>query len=249
MTTKSTRLYQCPSLRDRTGLGTSEWILLYETTMEGCLQKLLCIIQKKMGQNENGGEKSSCEDQENTAIMPKFWDVTLAGDDSRNIQTHKVILVAINNVKEGFKKRTSIHTLSSTWEGRGTKQDDQTGAGGREFPCDICGKTYDTITRRWQICKKLPRTSTAAAWGAGQYGQGENPLWGVWKDLRYQGQSEETGDPGKEHSWARRSRVASCISSTPSWRQSHGRMSISWYMLCLLLYSARSSFLHPAGSS
>ena len=74
------------------------------------------------------GEKSSCEDQENTAIMPKFWDVTLAGDDSRNIQTHKVILVTINHVKEAFKESTSIHTLSSTREGEGgTKQDDQTG--------------------------------------------------------------------------------------------------------------------------
>ena len=28
--------------------------------------------------------------------------------------------------------------------------------------------------------------------------------------------------------------MARCISSTPSWRQPHGRMSISWFMLCLL---------------
>ena len=56
------------------------------------------LFRRKCTKTEMG-EKSSCEDQENTAIMPKFWDVTLAGGDSRNIQTHKVILVTINHVK------------------------------------------------------------------------------------------------------------------------------------------------------
>ena len=118
--------------------------------------------------SEENGPKQKCEDQENTAIMPKFWNVTLAGDDSRNIQTHKVILVTINHVKEGFKENTSIHTLSSTREGVGTKQDDdmevetkKVGKNGpaiakniyschlkeqeeESFPCDVCGKTYNT---------------------------------------------------------------------------------------------------------
>ena len=31
------------------------------------------------------------------------------------------------------------------------------------FLCDVCCKTYDTTTRRWRLCKKSPRTSTAAA--------------------------------------------------------------------------------------
>ena len=60
------------------------------------------------------------------AINHETREVTLAGDDSQNIQTHKVILVTINHVKEAFKESTSIHTLSSTREGVGTKQDDQT---------------------------------------------------------------------------------------------------------------------------
>jgi hypothetical protein len=89
--------------------------------------KVALYYSEENGPKQKWGEKSSCEDQENTAIMPKFWDVTLAGDDSRNIQTHKVILVTINHVKEAFKESTSIHTLSSTREGVGTKQDDQTG--------------------------------------------------------------------------------------------------------------------------
>lgn len=90
--------------------------------------KVALYYSEENGPKRKWGEKSSCEDQENTAIMPKFWDVTLAGDDSRNIQTHKVILVTINHVKEAFKESTSIHTLSSTREGEGgTKQDDQTG--------------------------------------------------------------------------------------------------------------------------
>ena len=45
---------------------------------------------------------------------PSFQDVTLACDDNRNIQTHKVILVAISRVHEEFKGKTNIHTLSST---------------------------------------------------------------------------------------------------------------------------------------
>lgn len=90
--------------------------------------KVALYYSEENGPKQKWEEKSSCEDQENTAIMPKFWDVTLAGDDSRNIQTHKVILVTINHVKEAFKESTSIHTLSSTREGEGgTKQDDQTG--------------------------------------------------------------------------------------------------------------------------
>ena len=89
--------------------------------------KVALYYSKENGPKQKWEENSSCEDQENTAIMPKFWNVTLAGDDSRNIQTHKVILVTINHVKEGFKESTSIHTLSSTREGVGTKQDDQTG--------------------------------------------------------------------------------------------------------------------------
>ena len=88
--------------------------------------KVALYYSEENGPKQKWEEKSSCEDQENTAIMPKFWNVTLAGDDSRNIQTHKVILVTINHVKEGFKESTSIHTLSSTREGVGTKQDDQT---------------------------------------------------------------------------------------------------------------------------
>ena len=89
--------------------------------------KVALYYSEENGTRRKWEAKSSCEDQENTAIMPKFWDVTLAGDDSRNIQTHKVILVTINHVKEGFKESTSIHTLSSTQEGGWTKQDDQTG--------------------------------------------------------------------------------------------------------------------------
>ena len=90
--------------------------------------KVALYYLEENGTKQKWGGKSSSEDQENTAIMPKFWDLTLAGDDSRNIQIHKVILVAISHVKEGFKESTSIHTLSSTREGEGgTKQDDQTG--------------------------------------------------------------------------------------------------------------------------
>ena len=89
--------------------------------------KVALYYSEETGTKRKWEAKSSCEDQENTAIMPKFWDVTLAGDDRQNIQTHKVILVAISHVKEGFKESTSIHTLSSMREGGGTKQDDQTG--------------------------------------------------------------------------------------------------------------------------
>ena len=81
--------------------------------------KVALYYSEETGTKRKWEAKSSCEDQENTAIMPKFWDVTLAGDDSRNIQTHKVILVAISHVKEGFKESTSIHTLSLMQEGGG----------------------------------------------------------------------------------------------------------------------------------
>ena len=60
--------------------------------------------------------------QQTTAIKPKFQDVTLKCDDNRNIQTHKVIPVAISHVHEGLKGRTNIHTLSSMWEGRTSTQ-------------------------------------------------------------------------------------------------------------------------------
>ena len=52
-----------------------------------------------------------------TAIKPKFQDVTLVCDDNWNIQSHKVILVAISHVQEGFKGSASIQTPSSMWEG------------------------------------------------------------------------------------------------------------------------------------
>ena len=56
-------------------------------------------------------------EQQTTVIKPKFWDITLACDDNRNIHTHTVILVAMGHVHEGFKERTNIHTLLSTLEG------------------------------------------------------------------------------------------------------------------------------------
>ena len=89
--------------------------------------KVAVYYSEETGTKQKWEAESSCEDQENTALMRKFWDVTLAGDDSGNIQTHKEILVAITHVKEGFKESTIIHTLLSTREGGGTKQDDQTG--------------------------------------------------------------------------------------------------------------------------
>ena len=46
-------------------------------------------------------------------IKPKLKDVTLAFDDNQNIHKHKMIMVAVSHVQEGFKRSTNIHTLSS----------------------------------------------------------------------------------------------------------------------------------------
>ena len=55
-------------------------------------------------------EDELCLEKQTTVIKPKFQDVTLARIVNRNIQIHKVILVAVSHVHEGFKKRTNIHT-------------------------------------------------------------------------------------------------------------------------------------------
>ena len=70
-------------LRDRSGLRNSGWILFYETTMEGCLQKLLCIIQKKMDQNENGGKSHLVKTRKTRPLCPSSgmspWQVMTVG--------------------------------------------------------------------------------------------------------------------------------------------------------------------------
>ena len=69
---------------------------------------MLCIIQKKMEQNEEGRLSSPRLLQ--TALQPKFHDVALACDDSLTIQTHKVMLVDISTVSGGLLRN---HTLLS----------------------------------------------------------------------------------------------------------------------------------------
>ena len=66
------------------------------------LQKMLCIIQKKMEQNEDGRYSYPRLLQTMTALQPKFHGVTLACDDSLTIQTHKVMLVDISTVSGGL---------------------------------------------------------------------------------------------------------------------------------------------------
>ena len=56
------------------------------------LQKVLCIIQKKMEQNEDGRQIFLGLFQKMTALQTKFYDVTLPCDDILTIQTHKVKL-------------------------------------------------------------------------------------------------------------------------------------------------------------
>ena len=50
-------------------------------------------------------EDELCHEKQTTVMNPKFQDITLACNDNRNIQIHKVILVAMSHVHEGFKKR------------------------------------------------------------------------------------------------------------------------------------------------
>ena len=59
---------------------------------------MICIVQKKMEQNENGRQSSLGLLQTMTALQPQFHDVTLACDDILTIQTHKVMLVDISTV-------------------------------------------------------------------------------------------------------------------------------------------------------
>ena len=66
------------------------------------LQKILCIIQKKMEQNEDGRYRYPRLLQTMTAFQPKFHGVTLACDDSLTIQAHKVMLVDISTVSGGL---------------------------------------------------------------------------------------------------------------------------------------------------
>ena len=66
------------------------------------LQKMLCIIQKKMEQNEDGRYSYPRLLQTMTAFRPKFHGVTLACDDSLTIQTHKVMLVDISTMSGGL---------------------------------------------------------------------------------------------------------------------------------------------------
>ena len=66
------------------------------------LQKMLCIIQKKMEQNEDGRYSYPRLLQTMTAFQPKFHGVTLACDDSLTIQAHKVMLVDISIVSGGL---------------------------------------------------------------------------------------------------------------------------------------------------
>ena len=55
-----------------------------------------------MEQNESERQCSLGLLQTMTALQPKFHDVTLVCDDSLTIHTHKVMLVDINTVFEGF---------------------------------------------------------------------------------------------------------------------------------------------------
>ena len=69
------------------------------------LQKMLCIIQKKMEQNEDGRYSYPRLLQTMTAFQPKFHGVTLACDDSLTIQAHKVMLVDISTVSRGLLRK------------------------------------------------------------------------------------------------------------------------------------------------
>ena len=84
------------------------------------LQKMPCIIQKKMEQNENGRQSSLGLVQKITAHRPKFHYVTLASDDSLTIQTHKVMLVNNSTVFEGLLRKHSQPYPLAYMSGGGT---------------------------------------------------------------------------------------------------------------------------------
>ena len=69
------------------------------------VKQMLCIIQKKMEQKENGRQSSVGLLQTITALHPKFHDITLACDDSLSIETHKVMLVDISTVPGGLLRK------------------------------------------------------------------------------------------------------------------------------------------------
>ena len=69
------------------------------------LQKMPCVIQKKMEQNENGRQSYLGLFLTMTALQPKFHYVTLACVDRLNIQTHKVMLVDISTVSRGLLRK------------------------------------------------------------------------------------------------------------------------------------------------
>ena len=66
-----------------------------------------------MEQNQNQRQSSIGLLQTMTAFQPQFRDVILEFDDSRTIQTHKVILVDISTVFGGLLRKHHTHTLSS----------------------------------------------------------------------------------------------------------------------------------------
>ena len=64
-----------------------------------------------------------------------FRDVTLAWDDNRNIQTHKGILVAVNQVEEGFKENNKHQNeRGEDQHPVGARARNISGPGGEEWP-------------------------------------------------------------------------------------------------------------------
>ena len=66
------------------------------------LQKMLCIIQNKIKQNENGRQSFLDCSRQWRALQLKFHNVTLVCDNSLTILNYKVILVTINTVSGGL---------------------------------------------------------------------------------------------------------------------------------------------------
>ena len=63
-----------------------------------------------------------------TALQPQFCDVTLASDDSRTIQTHKVMLVDTSTVSGGLlRKHLNLYPIVYVRGGTSIKFEDKKG--------------------------------------------------------------------------------------------------------------------------